>query len=96
MLRSNKTTGNGDGVVLIKVIGCDASGKSTFIEALSKELGYPVKKGSSFELAKKSQDELFEFFKANQELENTILDRDFYCNLCYAPLYKDYNATAIL
>lgn len=76
--------------MLIKVIGCDASGKTTFIKALSKELGYPVKKGSSFESALCSQDELFEKFKQNQELENTILDRDFYCNLSYAPLYKDY------
>ena len=76
--------------MLIKVIGCDASGKTTFIKALSKELGYPIVKGSSFEQSKTSQDELFEKFKANQELENTILDRDFYCNLSYAPLYKDY------
>ena len=76
--------------MLIKVIGCDASGKTTFIKALSKELGYPVVKGSSFSQSECTQDELFEKFKQNQELENTILDRDFYCNMCYAPLYKDY------
>ena len=76
--------------MLIKVIGCDASGKTTFIKALSKELGYPVVKGSSFESALCTQDELFEKFKQNQELENTILDRDFYCNKAYSPLYKDY------
>jgi len=76
--------------MLIKVIGCDASGKTTFIKALSKELGYPIMKGSSFTQSKCSQEELFETFKKNQELENTILDRDFYCNKVYANLYKDY------
>lgn len=76
--------------MLIQVIGCDASGKSTFIEALSKELNYPVLKGSSFQQSQCSQDELYEKFDKLMDLENTILDRSFYCNLVYAPLYKDY------
>lgn len=76
--------------MLIQVIGCDGAGKTTFIEALSKELDYPVLKGSSFEQSQCKKDELYKKFDKLMDLENTILDRSFYCNLTYAPLYKDY------
>lgn len=77
--------------MLITLEGCDATGKTTLVNALAKRLDYDVVKGSSFEITGgKNQDELFESFMELTTLDNTILDRYIYSNEVYAPLYSDY------
>ena len=76
--------------MLIIIEGTDCTGKTTLANKLSNELGFPILKGSSFESARCTQDELFEKFMAFTKLENTILDRFIYSNEVYAPMYEDY------
>ncbi|MEC2354065.1 ATP-binding protein [Bacillus sp. FSL P4-0334] len=71
--------------------GTDCCYKSTVAEKLSKELGYPVIKGSSFELAKSGNEKLFEHFNKLADEDNVIIDRYIYSNLVYAKKFKDYS-----
>lgn len=73
-------------------MGCDATGKTTLINALSEKTGMKVMRGSSFELtANKNQEELFESFLELIDYENVIFDRFIYCNEVYGPIYNDYS-----
>ncbi|ATX84226.1 hypothetical protein CU084_11295 [Bacillus velezensis] len=71
--------------------GTDCCYKSTVAEKLSKELGYPVIKGSSFELAESGNEKLFEHFNKLADEDNVIIDRYIYSNLVYAKKFKDYS-----
>lgn len=78
--------------MIIITCGCDATGKTTLIEQLSKELNYNIVKGSSFQITgNKTNKELFESFTDLLETDNVIFDRYIYSNYVYAPLYEDYS-----
>jgi thymidylate kinase len=73
------------------VCGCDASGKTTLEASLAKKTNLPIIKGSSFELAKCSNEELFNHFKKIAlSTKNLIVDRFAPCNVVYANKYSDY------
>lgn len=76
--------------MIIMIEGCDGCYKTTVAELLKEKLGFPIVKGSSFELAQCSNAELFDHFKQLSKSENIIMDRSMYSNLVYASLYKDY------
>ncbi|ERH59220.1 MULTISPECIES: AAA family ATPase [Bacillus amyloliquefaciens group] len=78
-------------MTMIILEGTDCCYKSTVAEKLSKELGYPVIKGSSFELAKSGNEKLFEHFSKLADEDNIIIDRYIYSNLVYARKFKDYS-----
>ncbi|MEK4632498.1 MULTISPECIES: AAA family ATPase [Bacillus] len=78
-------------MTMIILEGTDCCYKSTVAEKLSKELGYPVIKGSSFELAKSGNEKLFEHFNKLADEDNVIIDRYIYSNLVYAKKFKDYS-----
>ncbi|QZY34600.1 AAA family ATPase [Bacillus amyloliquefaciens] len=78
-------------MTMIILEGTDCCYKSTVAEKLSKELGYPVIKGSSFELAKSGNENLFEHFNKLADEDNVIIDRYIYSNLVYARKFKDYS-----
>ncbi|MES9779195.1 AAA family ATPase [Bacillus velezensis] len=78
-------------MTMIILEGTDCCYKSTVAEKLSKELGYPVIKGSSFELAKSGNEKLFEHFNKLADEDNVIIDRYIYSNLVYARKFKDYS-----
>lgn len=71
--------------------GNEAVFKTTIANKLSELTGYPVIKGSSFELSQKHNDELNFYFKSLLDLDDIIIDRFIYSNLVYADLYKDYS-----
>lgn len=76
---------------MIILEGTDCCYKSTVADKLRKELGYPVIKGSSFELAKSGNEKLFEHFNKLADEDNVIIDRYIYSNLVYAKKFKDYS-----
>lgn len=76
--------------MLIILEGNEANFKTTIAEKLSKKLNIPVVKGSTFEHAKCSNEELIEKFRELANLDNVILDRFIYSNRVYATLYKDF------
>lgn len=78
-------------MTMIILEGTDCRYKSTIADKLSKELGYPVIKGSSFELAKSGNEKLFEHFNKLADEDNVIIDRYIYSNLVYAKKFKDYS-----
>ncbi|WP_416515614.1 AAA family ATPase [Bacillus velezensis] len=78
-------------MTMIILEGTDCCYKSTVADKLSKELGYPVIKGSSFELAKNGNEMLFEHFNKLADEDNVIIDRYIYSNLVYAKKFKDYS-----
>ncbi|MGO0713306.1 AAA family ATPase [Bacillus subtilis] len=78
-------------MTMIILEGTDCCYKSTVADKLSKELGYPVIKGSSFELAKSGNENLFEHFNKLADEDNVIIDRYIYSNLVYARKFKDYS-----
>ncbi|KDE21708.1 hypothetical protein EF83_22200 [Bacillus subtilis] len=71
--------------------GPDCCFKSTVAAKLSKELKYPIIKGSSFELATSGNEKLFEHFNKLADEDNVIIDRFVYSNLVYAKKFKDYS-----
>lgn len=75
---------------VILVEGSDCSGKTSLIELLSKELGFKVVRGSSFELSQCTNEELYEKFKEMTKEENVIFDRFIYSNEVYAQLFDDF------
>ncbi|MGG1395606.1 AAA family ATPase [Bacillus velezensis] len=78
-------------MTMIILEGTDCCYKSTVAKKLSKELGYPVIKGSNFELAKSGNEKLFEHFNKLADEDNVIIDRYIYSNLVYARKFKDYS-----
>ncbi|MGM9986338.1 MAG: hypothetical protein ACI35O_03825 [Bacillaceae bacterium] len=76
--------------MLIILEGNECNFKTTVAEKLSKELNLPVVKGSSFELAQCSNQELYEHFLRLSQMDNVIVDRSWISNYVYATLYKDY------
>lgn len=77
-------------MTIVIVEGCDAVGKDTFAEMLSKKIGYEIVRGSSFEISKLGADGMFKHAMdiLNQK-DNIILNRSFYSNLVYGSLF-DY------
>ena len=68
--------------------GCDATGKTTLISELQQLTGLPVVQGSSFEIAQKGIEHMFNFMKEQlKNPESFIMDRSFISNLVYGPLY---------
>lgn len=78
-------------MTMIILEGCDANFKTTIANKLSKELGYDIVKGSTFEYAANGNEELYKRMISLCELDNVILDRFIYSNLVYAPLYDDFS-----
>lgn len=78
-------------MTMIILEGTDCCYKSTVADKLSKELGYPVIKGSSFEFAKSGNEKLFEHFNKLADEDNVIIDRYIYSNLVYAKKFKGYS-----
>ncbi|UOX38223.1 deoxynucleoside kinase [Bacillus phage BUCT083] len=78
-------------MTLIILEGPDCCFKSTVAAKLSKELKYPIIKGSSFELATSGNEKLFEHFNKLADEDNVIIDRFVYSNLVYAKEFKDYS-----
>ncbi|MCY8922148.1 deoxynucleoside kinase [Bacillus atrophaeus] len=78
-------------MTLIILEGADCCYKSTIATKLNKELGYPIIKGSSFELATSGNEKLFEHFNKIADEDNIIIDRYIYSNLVYARKFKDYS-----
>ncbi|MEC1665780.1 nucleoside/nucleotide kinase family protein [Bacillus halotolerans] len=78
-------------MTLIILEGPDCCFKSTVAGKLSKELKYPIIKGSSFELATSGNEKLFEHFNKIADEDNVIIDRFVYSNLVYAKKFKDYS-----
>lgn len=78
-------------MTLIILEGPDCCFKSTVAAKLSKDLKYPIIKGSSFELATSGNEKLFEHFNKLADEDNVIIDRFVYSNLVYAKKFKDYS-----
>jgi thymidylate kinase len=77
--------------MIIVFEGVDGVGKSSIAKKLSEKLGFPVIKGSSFEQAKCTRDELFnKFYDMLFDYDDLILDRYIHSNVVYAPLYEDF------
>lgn len=77
-------------MTIIAIDGPDGCFKSTVAEKLSKLTGFPIIKGSSFELSQCTNEQLNHFFVSLIALDDIIIDRTIYSNLVYASLYKDY------
>lgn len=71
----------------ITLDGVDCSGKSTLAKQLSKKYGFEIVQGSSFEIASKGQQEMFEYMKNLFTRENVIIDRTHYSNIVYGTLF---------
>ena len=65
--------------------------KTTTAELLSNATGYPIIKGSSFELSSCTNTELFNKFLEFAEMDDIIFDRFIWSNLIYANIYKDFS-----
>lgn len=65
--------------------------KTTVANLLSKAIEYPVIKGSSFEMAKSTNEELNNKFLEFAKMDKVIFDRFIFSNYVYATLYKDYS-----
>lgn len=74
----------------ILIEGVDGSYKSTVAKKLSKRFNVPIVRGSSFELATGTNEELYQFSLGLLELNNTIIERGVYSNRVYATLYPKY------
>lgn len=76
----------------IILFGNELNFKTTIANKLNNKLdNYKIVKGSSFELSKSSQDEIFAHFLDLALKDNLIIDRYIWCNLVYADIYKDYH-----
>jgi len=75
---------------MIILEGNECCFKSTVASKLNEKLGYPIIKGSSFELAQCNNEELYKHFIEFAKNKNVIMDRFIYSNQVYATLYKDY------
>ena len=74
--------------MIIIVEGADATGKDSMINNLSKLTNIEVVRGSSFEISEKGADKMFEESKKLLlEEKDIILNRSFYSNAVYGPMY---------
>lgn len=81
--------------MIIIVEGVDASGKDTFIDNLVKLTGFKKIRGSSFELAQRGPDDMYNHWKTILDSkEDLIVNRFFYSNSVYGPMY-DYPTLSI-
>ena len=75
--------------MIIIIEGADATGKDSMINNLSKLTNMEVVRGSSFEMSEKGADKMFEEAKKLLlEEKDLILNRSFYSNAVYGPMYK--------
>ena len=75
--------------MIIIVEGADATGKDSMINNLSKLTNIEVVRGSSFEISEKGADKMFEESKKLLlEEKDIILNRSFYSNAVYGPMYN--------
>lgn len=72
---------------IIVIEGSDGTGKSTVAKMISDLTGFEVVTGSSFEIASKGTDYMFDFFSSLAERENIIIDRCWLSNYVYGRLY---------
>lgn len=70
--------------------GNECTFKTTLADYLAERTKMPIMKGSSFNSALCTQDELFRFYKETFNRQGVIFDRSFYSNLVYGPLYPKY------
>jgi thymidylate kinase len=70
--------------------GNECNYKTTVANKLSNYFGFDLVKGSSFELATGSNEDLFNHFKSISLKQNIVIDRFIYSNLIYATLYPKY------
>lgn len=75
---------------MIILEGNECCFKSTVASKLSEKSGYPIIKGSSFELSQCTNKELYEHFINFSNNDNVIMDRFIYSNQVYATLYRDF------
>ncbi|MFP7265761.1 hypothetical protein [Bacillus altitudinis] len=76
--------------MIIILEGCDCCYKTTVAKQLSKKLDYKILRGSSFELAKGSQESLYDYCFRLTEHDNLIIDRYIYSNLVYATMFPGH------
>ena len=74
----------------IILCGNEANFKTTIGIKLSERLGYPIVKGSSFELATSTNAEMYDKMGKMLKLKNAIIDRYIYCNKVYASIFPQY------
>lgn len=70
--------------------GNECSGKSSLAKKLSEKLGWEIVKGSNFESATGTNEELYDFLEKPLDMDNVIIDRTFFSNMVYATLYPKY------
>lgn len=70
--------------------GTDGTFKTTIANKLSQKLDFPIEKGSDFESATGTQEQLFNFFSSRIDGRSKILDRYIYSNLSYTQVYPEY------
>ncbi len=85
----------GDNMTIIILEGNECNYKTTVANKLSERLGWPVLKGSSFEMSTCTQEELYQKFLNFTEMNDVIIDRFIWSNLVYAPLYKDFSMISL-
>lgn len=76
--------------MLIFLEGNECVYKSTVAEKLSKRFGCAVKKGSSFEMSKCSNEELYQKFATMIFDTNVIYDRYILSNRVYTNIYEGF------
>lgn len=81
--------------MIIVVIGCDATGKSTRCEELSKETGYPVIHMDKPEPGYDRRKMFSDYKKLIEMSDNVIFDRFFYCEEVYGPIMRDKSAISL-
>lgn len=74
--------------------GVDCSGKSTYARILKEEFNFDVVQGSSFEIASKGTDYMFNYMHSllvngskNNGSDNLVIDRHVYSNIVYSTLF---------
>lgn len=73
--------------MIILIEGTDLSGKSTLAKELQAKFGLEIIHGSSFEIASKGIQYMYEFMMGLLDLDNVIIDRFYFSNLIYATVY---------
>lgn len=77
-------------VTRIILEGNELNFKTTIANKLKEKLGWEVVKGSSFEIATGTNEEMYNHFKNLLNMDNVIIDRFIYSNMVYATLYPKY------
>lgn len=74
----------------IILCGTDCTFKTTIAKKLSKSLKLPIVKGSNFETATGTDEELYKFLDGVLSKDGQIIDRSVYSNLVYTSVYPKY------